>query len=163
MGLAGLAVGLSLQPPRPRLVWNTTASAPLGAYRLDPRAAPQVGDWVAVRPPPTQAAWLAARGYLPAGALLIKRVAARSPSQVCRRGDHLWRDGRPVAQLAAADHLGRPLPVWSGCRALRPDELLLLNSAPGSLDSRYLGPARARDLVGRATPWRGPAEAAHAR
>jgi conjugative transfer signal peptidase TraF len=157
--LLGLVAAASIaglptrQPTAPRLLWNTTASAPLGLWTLRPVRQPRVDDWLAVRPPAALAASLAARGLLPQGVLLLKRVGAVSPSQVCRRGDGVWIDGRLRARALAADRWGRALSQWRGCGALRRGELFLLNPAPGSFDSRYFGPLTTADVVARARPW----------
>jgi type IV secretory pathway protease TraF len=105
-----------------------------------------------VQPHPALAAWLSARGYLPSGALLIKRVAALTPSRVCRDGDYVTIDGATAAMAERRDRFGRDLPVWRGCMALGSDEVFVLNPAPGSLDSRYFGPLPRGRVVGRATP-----------
>lgn len=55
---------------------------------------------VPVLPPEPLASFLAERGYLPRGALLIKRVLALPGTQVCRRGltitayDHAYGEAR---------------------------------------------------------------------
>jgi len=143
---------------RPALLWNTTASAPLGFYRLQADGRPHVGDWVAVRPPPPLAKWLARQGFLPAGVPLLKRIAATQPSKVCRIGAIIEIDGAAAAIARKVDRFGRPLPVWSGCRRLAGPEIFLLNAdAPGSLDGRYFGPLSERSIIGKATPvltWR---------
>ncbi len=143
---------------RPTVLWNTTASAPLGVYRLQPDDDPHVGDWVAVRPPKQLARWLAAQGFLPAGVPLLKRIAATQPSTVCRVGATIEIDGAVAAIARKIDRFGRPLPVWSGCRRLAGPDIFLLNAdAPGSLDGRYFGPLSVRLIVGKATPvltWR---------
>jgi type IV secretory pathway protease TraF len=137
---------------RPSLIWNATASAPEGLYRLQPHAPIRVGDWLAVRPPPPLAWWLAARHYLPGGALLIKRAAALAPSIVCRQADVVTVDGRQSAIAAVRDRWGRELPVWSGCRRLTGAEIFLVNPTPGSLDGRYLGPLPRTSVVGLVHP-----------
>jgi type IV secretory pathway protease TraF len=150
----GAAAITALTAPvhRPRLIWNATASAPEGLYRLQPHAPVRVGDWLAVRPPAPLAQWLAARHYLPGGALLIKQAAALPPSVVCRQAAVVMVDGRPVAIAVARDRWGRRLPVWAGCRRLRDAEVFLLNAAPGSLDGRYLGPLPRTSVVGLVHP-----------
>jgi type IV secretory pathway protease TraF len=154
LALGALAVATTaLRPAAPQLLWNTTASAPLGLWTLQPSRHPIVGDWLAVRPPAALATALAARGVLPKGVLLLKQVGARAPSRVCRRGDGLWIDSRWRAHVLDLDRWGRALPQWRGCRALHADELFLLNAAEGSLDSRYFGPLRAADIVAQARPW----------
>jgi type IV secretory pathway protease TraF len=136
--------------PMPRLLWNTTASAPLGLYGVAPAGPPAVGEWLAVRPPEGQGAWLDRAGFLPRGALLLKRVAGGPGQEVCRQGPVVLVDGRPVAEARRADRWGRALPAWSGCRRLAAGEVFLLNPRPDSLDGRYLGVTRAADVVGRA-------------
>src|SRR3546814_13292574 len=68
------------------LLWNASQSAPAGLYRIDPGAAPVVGDWVAIAPPADLAAYMARRNYLPRGVPLLKRVAALPGARVCRSG-----------------------------------------------------------------------------
>jgi len=147
-----LLAALSAAPHRPRLLWNTTRSAPLGLYRVAAAAPVKAGDWVVARPPPALAGWFARRGYLPSGVPLVKRVAAVAGDRVCRRGDLVTVDGRPAARALERDHRGRVLPVWRGCVALQVGEVFLLNAAADSLDGRYFGVSRASDVVGRATP-----------
>ena len=154
---AGLAALLApaLHRPTPRLVWNVTASAPLGGYRVQPNRPAVVGDFVLVRPPATLANWLTARGYIAADTPLLKRVAALPPASVCRSGERITIDGEPVATALERDRFERPLPTWSGCRRLASGEVFLLNAdAPASLDSRYFGPLPATSIAGRATPIR---------
>ncbi|WP_332769594.1 S26 family signal peptidase [Phenylobacterium sp.] len=153
-GLLGL---VALGAPRlmggpPSLIWNTTASAPEGLYRLRPSQALHAGDLVAVRPPEPLAAWLAQRNALPPGVLLIKRVAALAPSMVCRREAQVTIDGALAARASLADRQGRPLPSWRGCRRLGQGDVFLLNTAAGSLDGRYFGPLKRDAVVGRVTP-----------
>lgn len=134
----------------PRLVWNVTGSAPIGLYLVTPDRTPTIGAWVAVAPPKALAAWLDARGYAPHGVLLIKQVAARSPQRICRHGGLVTIDGAVAARARDADHLGRDLPSWSGCRQLTDAEVFLLNTHPASLDGRYFGPLSNDAVVGQA-------------
>jgi type IV secretory pathway protease TraF len=136
----------------PSLIWNATASAPEGLYRLQPHDVWRRGDLVAVRPPADLAAWLDHLGYAPTGVLLVKHVAALAPSTACRTGAAIWIDGAMVGQAKVRDRAGRALPAWSGCRALLSDEVFLLNAAEGSLDSRYFGPLPGQSILGRVMP-----------
>ncbi|MDR3514004.1 MAG: DUF736 family protein [Caulobacteraceae bacterium] len=153
-GFASLALAsVSLAPPAPWLVWNATASTPVGLYALRAPGAPRPGELVAVRPPEPVARFLAAGGFLPRGGLLLKPVAALPGQTVCRDGDTVRIDGRRVGAALDRDHLGRPLPRWQGCRSLRPGEIFVMNPAiPQSLDGRYFGPLPAAAVVGRALP-----------
>ena len=158
---AGLSAIVAIIAPPPLLIWNASASAPIGLYRIHADHDPAIGALVAVTPPEHLARWLSARGYLPEGVPLLKHVAAKAGQRVCRIGAVVSVDARPVATARARDGQGRPLPVWQGCHTLQPGELLLLNPAhPDSLDGRYFGPLPASAVIGRATPlWlRGPSQ-----
>src|SRR5690606_9599919 len=138
IGLGVAALGLTIaSPPRPRLVWNASASAPIGLYRVAPRAPVAEGDLVVAWLPPPSRALAAQRRYLPSNVPAIKRIAAVAGARICAAGAVLTVDGQAVARRLAADRLGRPLPRWEGCRTLPADELLLLNPAsPASFDGR---------------------------
>jgi len=139
--------------PLPRVVWNASASAPLGLYRIEPDRDPAVGALVAVTPPAPLARWLAERGYLGERVPLLKHVAARPGQIVCRINAVVSVDGRPVVVARQRDGRGRPLPVWQGCRTLRVGELLMLNpDHADSMDGRYFGPLPASTVLGRAVP-----------
>ena len=142
---------IAVTDPLPRVVWNASASAPIGLYRIQPDGNPPLGALVAVAPPQHLGHWLAVRGYLGENVPLLKHVAAKAEQRVCRIGSTVSVDGRPVAVALTRDRLGRPLPVWRGCRTLEAEELLLLNPAhPDSLDGRYFGPLPASTVLGRA-------------
>lgn len=139
--------------PAPRLVWNATASAPIGLYTVSPGASPIVGDLALVMPDARLANWLARRHALPLGVPLIKYVGATAGQTVCRSGVTIAIDGKPVASARTHDRAGRPLPVWSGCRRLGPREIMLLNAAvKDSLDGRYFGPLSAEGVIGTVRP-----------
>jgi conjugative transfer signal peptidase TraF len=146
-----LSAGWLFQPAK-RLIFNTTASAPLGFYWLA-ATEPAVGDLALVRPPQALARWMAIRGYLPLNVPLIKHVAAVGGQAVCGRGGLVRIDGRVVARPLHRDHLGRPLTAYTACRTLRADEVFLLNpDAPHSLDGRYFGPLPRHCVAGRLRP-----------
>ena len=150
---AAAFVAITIADPLPRLIWNASASAPIGLYRIHPDSDPPTGTLVAATPPNRLARWLSARGYLPDGVPLLKHVAAKAGQRICRIGAVVSVDARPVAATQARDRRGRPLPVWRGCHTLAAGELLLLNPAvPDSLDGRYFGPLPASAVIGRATP-----------
>ena len=146
-------VAVAAVDPLPRLIWNASASAPIGLYRVQPDSDPPVGTLVAVAPPAPLSRWLAMRRYLPEGVPLLKHVAAKPGARVCRIGARVSIDDRPVVIAQSHDRFGRPLPVWQGCRTLRAGELFLLNAGhPDSLDGRYFGPLPAAAVLGRARP-----------
>ncbi|OJY69953.1 MAG: conjugal transfer protein [Sphingobium sp. 66-54] len=146
-------VAIAVVDPLPRVIWNASASAPIGLYRIHPDRDPAIGALVAIMPPERWSHWMAGRGYLPEGVPLLKHVGAKAGQRVCRIGGMVSVDARRVAIARARDGQGRPLPVWQGCRTLRAGEIFLLNpSVPDSLDGRYFGPLPASAVIGRATP-----------
>lgn len=149
---AGLFGAVAALAPQPRLIWNASASMPLGFYRVEVGRRPVAGNLVVAEPPSDVAALLAARGYLPRGLPLLKRVAATEGALVCRSGAFLTIDGAGAARARAHDRLGRPLPGWLGCRRLQRGEVFLLGDAPDSFDGRYFGPLPAPAVIGTAHP-----------
>lgn len=61
-------------------------------------------------------------------------------------------NGANVEEALERDNLGRPMPVWQGCRTLGEREFFLLQPHPYSIDSRYFGPAFECQILGVATP-----------
>ena len=149
------AVLLSMSSkPRPWLVWNATASTPIGLYRVDRTDRFAVGDLVIAIPPEPIASFLADRGFLPRGVPLIKQVLALSRQTVCRYGLLITVDGFAVGTAREHDRRGRPLPDWQGCRTVENDTVFLMNrDEPASLDGRYFGAVPVSSIVGRATPF----------
>lgn len=157
--LAGAGAALAalvlpaLHRPQLRLVWNASASVPLGLYGIELNATPRVGDLVAVRPSPALTRFMAERRYVEANALLVKPVAALAGTTFCRTKMRVTLDGRAVATALPRDRFDRPLPRWSGCRRLARNELVLIAPALGvSFDSRYFGPVDRAQVIGRAIP-----------
>ena len=151
---ATLFVALSsLFHPAPKLLWNASASVPIGLYAVR-RALPlYVGELVVVSPPEPLAQFFAARRYLPLGVPLVKHVLALPGQTVCRTGRAITVDGITVGEALEHDRFGRALPEWRGCRALASGEVFLMNTAPpDSLDGRYFGPLPLTTIVGRADP-----------
>ncbi len=140
-------------PPQPRLIWNASASVPVGLYRLRPPSSPKAGELVAVLPPKGLGAYLAERHYLPRGVPMLKHVAAVAGQRVCRAGNRITVDGNYLGDARARDRRGRALPVWEGCRSLSADDIFLMNpDVPDSFDGRYFGPLPAVTVIGRLSP-----------
>jgi conjugative transfer signal peptidase TraF len=137
----------------PWLVWNASASEPIGLYAVDTIIDVHTGDLVVVRPPEPLARFLADRGYLPRGLPLLKHVAALAGQSVCRIGGSVTVDTIEMGEARDRDSRNRALPVWQGCRVIGQDEVFLMNPrAADSLDGRYFGPLPAASIVGRAIP-----------
>jgi len=139
--------------PPPKLIWNASASAPVGLYAVRPIGALFDSELVAVMPPEPVATFLSRGVYLPPGVPLMKHVLALPGQTVCRDRLLIIVDGIEVGEAQARDRRGRDLPAWRGCRTLQLDEVFLMN--PGvadSLDGRYFGPLPASSIIGRAAP-----------
>jgi len=172
LALAGLFaiafVTIAMLAPRPRLIWNASASTAVGLYRLTPVSHPMRGMLVAIMPPAALARYLDEHRYLPLGVPLLKHIAAAHGAHVCRFGRRVTINGNVVAIALDRDRRGRPLPKWHGCHVVRRGELFVLNAAPDSMDGRYFGVIPASGLLGCAMPiltrdtpgeplrWRGP-------
>jgi conjugative transfer signal peptidase TraF len=139
--------------PDLRVIWNASASVPVGLYRIVPAGRIDVTDLAVVMPPDELAAFLDERGYLLRGLPLIKRVLALSGTTVCRSGAKIVAYGTTYGEARALDTRGRPLPVWQGCRQINDGEAFFMNwDSLDSFDSRYFGPLPVSAIVGRAVP-----------
>jgi conjugative transfer signal peptidase TraF len=149
-----LGLGIATFVPLPlRLVWNASASVPIGLYDLEPPRSLRVGDLVAVTPSRPLADFMVERGYLGRGVPLMKHVAALPGQTICRLRSTITVDGMALGEALAHDRKGRDLPVWQGCHPIAAGTVFLMNAAvPDSLDGRYFGPIPARTIIGRATP-----------
>lgn len=154
VGVCTVALGgMVLFPPTPRLLWNATASAPIGLYWIIPGPHVMSGDLVVARLPENVRALAARRGYLSSHVPLLKRVVATEGDTVCADASAVIVDGRRVAVRRAFDGLGRVMPSWSGCWTLgRSDLFLLMSAHPASFDGRYFGVTGPQDVVGEAVP-----------
>jgi conjugative transfer signal peptidase TraF len=147
------AVSPGLADRSPWLIWNASASVPIGLYAIHTVGALRVGDLVVATPPEPLASFLAESGYLPRGVPLIKRILALPGQSVCRHELRIVVDGIDMGAARERDRRGRALPVWRGCRIIAMGEVFLMNwDEPASLDSRYFGPIPLSAILGRAEP-----------
>ena len=153
-GFAAFAAGASiLSRSAPKLVWNASASVPIGLYAIHPIDGIQSGELVLVLPPEAVARYLAQRGYLPLSVPVLKHVLALPGQSVCRIERRITVDGVAVGDALDRDRQGRGLPAWQGCRIVADDEVFLMNGrSTFSFDGRYFGPLPASTIVGRAAP-----------
>ena len=150
--ISGVAlIGVSAIARAPLLVWNASASAPIGLYRVV-SGAPERGDLVLVQPPKSIVKLAVERRYLPAGVPLIKRIAAMGGDDVCIFDGAITINGKIVARQLEHDRAGRSLPSWKGCRELVAGEFFLLNAPEDSFDSRYFGPVMSAQIIGTIVP-----------
>lgn len=152
--LATWAVAISAFVHLPtKLIWNASASVPIGLYTVQPPDGIKITDIAVIEPPEPLAEFMSGRGYLPLGVPLLKRVVGLPGQQVCRNGLTITVDGIDMGKALERDRLGRDLPVWQGCRTIATDEAFVMNrQSADSLDGRYFGPLPVKSIVGRATP-----------
>lgn len=156
-GIAFIAIGAvasSTAIDMPTLfLWNASPSAPIGLYRLQSNDHLGPRALVAVAPPDAIAALIAERGYLPPDIPLLKHVAGLTGQIVCRFGGGITVNGIALGEAQQFDSLGRPMPVWQGCRRIAANEIFLMNpDAEDSLDGRYFGPIPRSALLAEAIP-----------
>jgi conjugative transfer signal peptidase TraF len=147
--VAALLVATILWPQDARLIWNRTASAPIGLYWLSDVPLHK-GQWVVVSARSAEAQWAEARGFVGADWPLIKQIAGLEGDQICRDGDAVAINGARVGWALRVDNLGRAMPAWHGCFVLQRDEIFLMNPHPASLDGRQFGAMRANEIDGAA-------------
>lgn len=152
LAVIGIAATSAADMPT-RLVWNATASAPIGFYTIDPADQLAVPELVAVMPPEPLAAFMVERGYVGRGVPLLKRVLGLPGQRVCRSGRTITVDDVEMGEALERDRIGRDLPVWRGCRIIGDSEIFLMNwEVRDSLDGRYFGPIPTSSVIGRALP-----------
>ncbi len=139
-------------PPVPRLVWNASASAPIGLYRVSRGSRLTTGDMVIAWLPRRFRHFAATRRYLPGNVPLVKRIAGVPDDRICAVNRTVFVNGLSVATRLATDGEGRAMPRWTGCRTLHKGEYFLLMAAvPASFDGRYFGVSQGSDIIGKAT------------
>jgi conjugative transfer signal peptidase TraF len=151
---AYVAMLVASQVRAPLVIFNGSASAPLGFYHLENRL-PFRGETAAVAAPPAVELMVAAYGVLHKGLPLIKQIAAIGGDEVCRfnaPSGTISINGKVIAEVQEMDREGRRLPKWEGCIRLVEGEYFLLQPHPHSFDSRYFGPVMKCDILGTARP-----------
>ncbi len=147
LAILGIAfIAGSFLRTRPALIWNSTASAPVGLWRILNHA-PVKGDWVAVRPAEDVLESIRTAGLELGDQLLIKTIAGSAGDHVCRDNGNISINGTRVATAMSHSSLGVPLPGWNGCRLLRETEVFLLGESDASFDGRYFGPTEMSTVI----------------
>lgn len=156
-GVLGLAFIYAIQPYS--LVWNRTASIPIGLYLSEKVSGTELhrGDLACF--PYEPPAWAEPRTYFVKGLRLCKHVSGLPGDILTKDETGLWqvssKEGnvRQIGPLLKADSKGQPLPqnaLKEG--ALEAGEVLMSAPPKNSLDSRYLGPIAISKLNTRIYP-----------
>tara|TARA_R110002110_G_scaffold55781_1_gene159080 strand:+ start:133 stop:627 length:495 start_codon:yes stop_codon:yes gene_type:complete len=146
--VVAIVVALAFELPT-KIVYNASASAPIGFYWID-QVPVSLDDTILVRLPEHVRKLVESRQYLPPNVPLIKRVVGIDGYKICRRGQEILINSVTVAVALIEDDQDRKLPVWDGCIILGPDSFFLLQSHPKSFDGRYFGPVDRTLIIGRA-------------
>mgnify|MGYP003667356239 CR=1 FL=1 len=156
LALIGFSIAIVMAPIvikfSVKLTYNASASAPVGFYRIKAASSLKRGAFIVVPTPPGFRMMAAKRHYLPYNVPLIKRVVALSGDEICRHGQTVFVNQKPIATALIRDSQGRLLPVWQGCRTLKQNQFFALMDRPDSFDGRYFGPLNTGDIVGIAVP-----------
>src|SRR3546814_15973931 len=111
----GMAIAAFIPTPT-KLIWNATASAPIGFYTVEPAERIAVPELVAIMPPEPLADFMVERGYVGRDVPLPKRVLGLPGQRVCSTGSAVNDDGVEMGEALARDRTCRELPFWQGRR-----------------------------------------------
>jgi type IV secretory pathway protease TraF len=150
VGVALLAVKPVIDPA-PLVIWNASASVPIGWYLVS-KHQPEIGEIAVIKLVDWVQLYASDRGYLPQNVLLLKPVFAIHASVICRFGTYVFVDGKQVAKAKIFDKKHRLLPVWRVCKELTSTQYFVLGRHRDSFDSRYFGPIEQKQVVGTAFP-----------
>ncbi|TPN99964.1 S26 family signal peptidase [Mesorhizobium sp. B1-1-5] len=150
--VAAIVAPAAVEMP-PLLLWNASASAPLGLYAIRRMAVPLAGALAVIEPPEIVARFAAERDYLPLGVPMLKHIEALPGQEVCRVAGVIMVDTIAMGTALERDRKGRALPDWQGCQIIAADQIFAMNrNVQDSLDGRYFGPFPMGSIVGRAMP-----------
>ena len=137
-------------PPKPKLLYNPSASAPIGWYKLADKSPLKVGDQVAAYAPDWARKLADERRYLPYEYPMIKTILASSGTTICTKNNQISVPNYPVITSLLQDSLGRDMPKLSGCFTLQADEFFLVSpDVQAGFDSRYFGAVIGTDILGK--------------
>lgn len=135
--------------------YNYTNSLPKGFYV---RTLGQVhrGDLVAFKPPPYAEKMIRDRHYLRDDGFLMKKIIGIEGDSICTERGSFYVHGVNYGGFVNADAEGRTLPRYYYCgRIKKGDYIVGLAGENNSFDSRYFGPVKKENIIGRiALIWR---------
>lgn len=131
-----------------RLVYNATASYPIGFYRVHSNYSESDVVWFDV--PNNVERLVFGRNYIPQNAKLMKKIIAGEGASWCVSDRSLIVEGISVGKIRTEDSNKLPLPqLPEGCNTLGLDEVIVASPHPLSFDSRYFGPVKKETVHGR--------------
>jgi conjugative transfer signal peptidase TraF len=132
---------------------NFTPSIARGVYWISRGARLGRGDLVAFPIPERVRELVYERGYIPRSIrLLAKPIVAVGGDRVCVRDGGLFINDERLGDMLDVDTEGRPMPRYSGCGVLGPEEVFAAVEHGRSFDSRYFGPIALEVVRGKLIP-----------
>lgn len=152
--LAALTIWEIRHPPRPKMLYNPSGSAPVGYYKIKADINIKQGDWVAAFAPDAARKLASDRDYLPENYPLIKQVWAAQGQIICANSWQVSGPNGSVLTRARQDRLGRDMPWFEGCMTLDSGQYFLVSIDENygrlyGFDSRYFGPVEQKHILGR--------------
>lgn len=149
-----LSLALGALTARRDLIYNATASYPLGFYRLRAKDSFERGDLVIFAVPPGVRDLVRDRSYIPPRGDLMKTIIGVAGDRYCLRDDYFYVRGLPVGPVFKTDARSQPLPrLTTGCREVPSGSVLVASrSIERSFDSRYFGPIPTHTILGVTEP-----------
>lgn len=129
------------------LIWNRTPSVPTGLYHVT-NARPERGILVAYKPTDGERTWLTSQNIVGENWPLLKYIAALQGDRICWNNGHVYVNDRAAGQLKNTGSYTQ----LSGCKELRSGDVFLLSPHPDSVDGRYFGVQKTRNIIGAAVP-----------
>lgn len=127
--------------PLPKiLVYNRSASLPVGWYLIVPTQQLHVGDIVVFKAPSQAEALAIERGWLPKGDLMLKQIGALAGMSYRIQDDGQFYVGDAYwGQALEVDRQDRPMPQLRGSFTVESGNFLPVSHHPTSFDGRYYG------------------------
>lgn len=151
--LSGLFIAARFGPETGYYI-NYTASVPVGLYRMlpaDDRV--KLGELVFMEVPEHARPYAYGRGWLPEGALLIKRVGGVPGDKYAITDTGLSINGRFIGPVFEQDREGKPLPKKRGTWRIKQGYFLpVATGVENSFDGRYFGAVPVGLIRGKAIP-----------
>ena len=150
-------------PPRPKILYNPSASAPIGYYAVSSKETLKMGDQVALYAPDWARLLADERDYLPYDYPLIKTIIGHDGDRFCGADGFVSGPNGAAITRLLRDRLDRELPSWQGCLVLSPDEYFVISAEIEAgidygFDSRYFGPVSEDLILGRVEYLGNPAQ-----
>ena len=150
-------------PPRPKILYNPSQSAPIGYYAVGSKETLKKGGQVALYAPDWARRLADERDYLPYEYPLIKTIIGLEGDRFCGADGFVSGPNGAAITRLLRDRLDRELPSWEACLVLSPDEYFVISAETEAgtaygFDSRYFGPVSEDLILGRVEYLGNPAQ-----